>query len=110
MAMIGGSQVKGGFYFNLHGLRIVAVAGKTGVLAGDTSERFIRVPALAVLLLAPILGGVFVMFLPVIGFVLVGQHLARLTAQGTRRMLGSSAGKSALADKPEHKPASKSDE
>lgn len=97
MAATGGTQVKGGYYFNPRGLRIVAVSGKTGALAGDPSESFFRVPGLAVLLLAPILGGMFVMFLPVIGFVLVGQHLARLTARGARRMVGAGPAKATLA-------------
>lgn len=116
MAAIGGTQVKGGFYFNLQALRIVAVSGKTGMLAGTAHERYMRVPALAVLLLAPILGGMFVVFLPVIGFVLVGQHILRLASRGVRRTFGSVAGnvapdwrpgESYLAGKPDEKPAIK---
>jgi len=117
MAATGGTQVRGGFYFNPHGLRIVTVNGKTGTLAGDPGERFVRIPALAVLLLAPILGGMFVVFLPVIGFVLVGQHFARLVAKGVRGTAGTMAGhvapawrpgESYLAGKPDEKsPAAK---
>lgn len=116
MAAIGGTQVKGGFYFNLRGLRVVAVSGKTGMLAGAAHERFTRIPALAVLLLAPILGGMFVVFLPVIGFVLVGQHTLRLASRGVRRMFGSVAGnvapawrpgESYLAGKADEKPTAK---
>jgi hypothetical protein len=119
MAANGGTQVKGGFYFNPHGLRIVAVSGKTGLLAGEPSERFIRIPALAVLLLAPILGGMFVVFLPVIGFVLVGQYFARMAAKTVTRTAGSMAGnvapawrpgESYLAGKPEEKPAAKAED
>jgi hypothetical protein len=94
MAATGGTQVKGGYYFNPRGLRIVAVSGKTGALAGDPSESFVRVPGLVVLLLAPILGGMFVVFLPVIGFVLVGQHFLRLVGKGVGRVLGIGTGKS----------------
>jgi hypothetical protein len=97
MAATGGRQVKGGYYFNPRGLRIVAVSGKTGALAGDPSERFVRVPGLAVLLLAPILGGMFVVFLPVIGFVLVGQHFLRLVGKGAGRVLGIGTGKATPA-------------
>jgi hypothetical protein len=116
MTATGGTQVKGGFYFNPRGLRIVAVSGKTGMLTGEPSERFTRIPAVAVLLLAPILGGMFVVFLPIIGFVIVGQHLARLAGIGARRMVGAVAGnvapawrpgESYLAGKPEEKPAAK---
>jgi hypothetical protein len=116
MTANGGTQVKGGFYFNLRGLRIVAVSGKTGLLTGEPSERFMRIPAVAVLLLAPVLGGMFVVFLPIIGFVLVGQYLARLAGMGARRLVGSVAGnvtpdrrpgESYLAGKPEEMPAAK---
>jgi hypothetical protein len=116
MAAIGGTQVRGGFYFNLHGLRVVAVSGKSGTLTGTAHERFFRIPALAVLLLAPILGGMFVVFLPIIGFVLVGQHMLRVAGRGVRRMFGSVAGNVApasrpgpsyLAGKPDEKPAAK---
>ncbi len=119
MTANGGTQVKGGFYFNPRGLRIVAVSGKTGLLKGEPSEQFMRIPAVAVLLLAPILGGMFVVFLPIIGFVLVGQHLARLAGRGARRMVGSVAGNVApawrpgeayLAGKPEDKPAAETGE
>lgn len=101
MAATGGTQVKGGYYFNPRGLRIVAVSGKTGALAGDPSESFVRVPGLVVLLLAPILGGMFVMFLPVIGFVLVGQHFLRLAGKGVGRVLGIGPGKASPSELPD---------
>jgi hypothetical protein len=108
----GGSTVKGGFYFNLRKLEILTVNGKTGVLAGAADQRYFRIPALAVLVLAPVLGGLFVVFLPVIGFVLVAQHLARLGAMSVKRAGGALAGNVApawrpgeayLAGKPEEK-------
>ncbi|HEX7596818.1 MAG TPA: hypothetical protein VF518_01315 [Polyangia bacterium] len=95
-----GTTVKGGFYFNPRGLEILSVNGKTGLLTGKPGANYFRIPALAVLLLAPVLGGLFVMFLPVIGFVLVGQHFARLTAMSVRRMGGALAGNVAPAWRP----------
>jgi len=37
------------------------------------------------LLLAPVMGGLFVIFLPLIGFALVLQHLGRLSLSASRR-------------------------
>jgi hypothetical protein len=85
-------MVKGGFYFNLDKWDILTVSGKEGVLPGLAGQRYRRLPVLAVLLLAPVLGGLFVVFVPFIGFALVLQHLARLSLSGMRR-----AGRALLA-------------
>jgi hypothetical protein len=80
-----GSIVKGGFYFNRDKWALVTVNGKKGALPGTEGQRFMRVPVLAVLALAPVLGGLFVAFLPFIGFALLFQHLGRLTLSGIKR-------------------------
>jgi hypothetical protein len=83
--MTAGTLVKGGFYFNRDKLDLITVSGKEGLLPGAEGQRFLRVPVLAVLLLAPVLGGLFVMFMPFIGFALVFQHLSRLMLAGVKR-------------------------
>ena len=80
-----GSVVKGGFYFNRDKLDLVAVSGKEGALPDGDGQRYFRIPALAVVMLAPVLGGLFVVFMPFIGFALVLQHLARMSASGVKR-------------------------
>ncbi len=80
-----GAVVKGGFYFNRDKLDLVAVSGKEGTLPGAEGQRYFHVPALAVIALAPVLGGLFVVFMPFIGFALVLQHLGRLTLAGIKR-------------------------
>ncbi len=80
-----GSMVKGGFYFNRDKLDLVAVSGKEGALPGADGQRYLRIPALAVVLLAPVLGGLFVVFMPFIGFALVLQHLGRMSLSGVKR-------------------------
>jgi hypothetical protein len=80
-----GTMVKGGFYFNRNKLDIVTVTGKQGMLPGADGQRYHRVPVLAMLLAAPVLGGLFVMFMPFIGFALILQHLARLAGSGVKR-------------------------
>jgi hypothetical protein len=80
-----GSMVKGGFYLNRDRWDLVAVSGKEGTLPGAEGQRYRRIPALAVVLLAPILGALFVIFMPFIGFVMVGQYLGRALLKGARR-------------------------
>jgi hypothetical protein len=78
-------MVKGGFYFNRDKLDLITVSGKEGMLPGADGQRYLRVPVLAMLLLAPMLGGLFVIFMPFIGFALVFQHLGRLTVSAVKR-------------------------
>jgi hypothetical protein len=80
-----GTMVKGGFYFNRDKLDLITVSGKEGKLPGADGQRYLRVPVLAVVLLAPVLGGLFVMFMPFIGFALVFQHLGRLMVSAAKR-------------------------
>ncbi len=65
---IGGSAVPGGYYLNARRWTITPVAKDGDRLPGAPSETFLRIHWLAALLLAPVLGGLFVVFLPFIGF------------------------------------------
>jgi hypothetical protein len=81
-----GATVEGGYYLNRDAWDLIAVSGKQGVLPGEEGERFIKLPALAVLGLAPVAGGLFVAFLPLVGFALVAYYAGRGTwARGKRR-------------------------
>lgn len=74
----GGDVVKGGFYWNQPQWRLENVEGKSGTLPGDEESRFARVPTLVLFLVAPIMGALFVVFLPFIGFaLLIGMLVAR---------------------------------
>ncbi len=67
----GGTKVPAGFYFNKKNWEIVTVSGKKGgVLPGDAEAGYLRIPAVAMLAAAPVLGAAFVIFLPLIGFAL----------------------------------------
>jgi hypothetical protein len=80
----GGTEVRGGFYWRPAEWQIVALPGDQGVLPGTAREVFHRIPTVAMLLLAPIMGGLFVMFLPLIGFAMVLQFAARTTGAAAR--------------------------
>lgn len=71
----GGDTVKAGFYWNRGEWEAQIVSGEGGVLKGDSSARFVRVPLLAVLALAPIMGAAYAMFLPFIGIAMVVMYL-----------------------------------
>ena len=68
----GGTKVPAGFYFNKANWEIVTVSGKKGgLLPGDVKTDYLKIPAVAMLAAAPVLGAAFVVFLPVIGFALL---------------------------------------
>jgi hypothetical protein len=74
----GGQTVKGGFYWNQAQWRLENVEGKSGLLPGDDETRYARVPTLLLFVLAPLMGALFVVFLPFIGFALLfGMLVAR---------------------------------
>jgi hypothetical protein len=51
-------------------------------LPGEAGDRYVRVPAVALLLLGPAMGFFFVVFLPFIGFALVFRELAKRLRPG----------------------------
>lgn len=62
----GTQPVTAGYYFNARGWKLETVEG-TGVLPGDATVTYVRVPALAMLVLAPTMGFAFVVLLPFLG-------------------------------------------
>ena len=65
-----GSAVQSGYYFNAARWHVEPIADDGGRLP-DAAGRWIKVPTVAALLLVPILGATFLMFLPLIGFVML---------------------------------------
>jgi hypothetical protein len=66
----GGNKVPGGFYLNRKTWNLVTVNGKKGLLPGKADDLYLRVPTLAMLAAAPVLGATLVVFLPFVGFAL----------------------------------------
>lgn len=69
-----GSAVQSGYYFNAARWHVEPIADDGGKLP-RTPGRWIKVPTVAALLLVPILGATFLMFLPLIGFVMLFKAL-----------------------------------
>lgn len=96
----GRTQVEAGFYLNRRTLHLTTLE-KAGELPGTELETYYRVPMLALLVSAPVLGLFYVMFLPFLGFAmvlhLVGTKLATL--------VGDAAGHGVRVLKPSWAPA-----
>lgn len=71
----GGEQVKAGFYWNLREWEAQIVPAAGGPLKGDVEARYLRVPLLMLLFVAPLMGAAYAMFLPFIGFAMVAMYL-----------------------------------
>jgi len=69
----GGDTVKAGFYWNRGAWGVELIPAEGGTLPGDGAIKYVRVPWPALLVIAPVMGGAFAMFLPFIGLALLGQ-------------------------------------
>jgi len=89
----GTEKVEPGLYFNLRQLAFKSIDDE-GPLPGKREDVYRRVPMLALLVVGPVLGLVYVMFLPFIGFAMVAwllgvkaTHLAAGAARSAARVL-----------------------
>ena len=80
----GGMAAKGGFYWDLGNWEMVTVPKEGGILPGGAERRFHQVPVLALLLVGPLMGALYVFFLPFIGFAMVLSYLARKGAAAVK--------------------------
>ena len=72
----GGDEVRYGFYWNVREWEAQIVPREGGELKGRADLTYVRMPLLALLVLAPIMGGVYAIFLPFIGIAMVLMYLA----------------------------------
>ena len=69
----GGDTVKAGFYWHQARWAAEVVPAAGGVLPGDSTAAYRRIPWPALLVVAPVMGGAFAMFLPFIGLAILVQ-------------------------------------
>jgi hypothetical protein len=81
---LGGTQAPGGIYWNGR-LAVVTVPAEGGNLPGGSGERYRSVPWALALLVAPVLGGLYVVLLPFVGLGMLAVHAARRIAGGARQ-------------------------
>jgi hypothetical protein len=73
----GNSNVKSGYYFSTSTLGVEVIAEDGGRLPGASSTRYVSVPFPLLFLIIPVVGLAFLMFLPFIGFALLGVAMAK---------------------------------
>jgi hypothetical protein len=69
----GNEMAPAGLYWNRREWTLNIVKGPADRLPGDDTGRFWRLPAAALLLVAPVMGLGFILFLPLAGFLLLGE-------------------------------------
>jgi hypothetical protein len=77
MAHTGGTKVNYGFYWSMKAWDMAMVPAEGGLLPGGSDRSYTRIPTFLFLLMAPIMGALYVVFLPFAGFVLVAGHALR---------------------------------
>ena len=77
-------EVEAGFYVNTQTAEIVPVGPRGGRLGGPEGSRYMKIPALVMLFLAPVLGALYVVFLPLAGFTMLFRFGAGKAADGIR--------------------------
>jgi hypothetical protein len=89
----GGMAVKNGFYWNLAKWEMQIVPKQGGVLHGTSTDRYLKVPVLALLVVAPVMGGLYALFLPFIGFAMVagfaGRKMTAAAKAGVSHMMAT---------------------
>ena len=70
-----GKAAKAGFYFNTRSWDIELNRVNGEALPGNADDRYVRIPAVALLILGPAMGFLFVIFLPFIGFALLFREI-----------------------------------
>ena len=77
MAYTGGTKVGYGFYWSAKAWDMAMIPAEGGILPSGSDRRYTRIPTFLFLLMAPIMGALYVVFLPFAGFALVIGYAAR---------------------------------
>lgn len=80
----GGDVVPPGFYWNLKQWEAQIVPRPCAALKDEPTSRYLRMPLVALLIVAPLMGAVYAFFLPFIGFALVIAYLVRRIGGGMK--------------------------
>jgi hypothetical protein len=86
----GGEKAGKGTYWNLHNGERVDISVE-GILPGNGQASFYRMPATAIIVVAPVLGLVYAAFLPFIGIAMLVKLLAQKIGGGVLETIQGSA-------------------
>ena len=106
----GGMTVSGGYYWNPRSWEVEVVPSEGGRLKAAAGSRYVKVPFPLLFVVVPLLGALFLMFLPLIGFALFAHAIFKKVTGGVKRSAedlastvvpgGFAAGEAHFAGKP----------
>ena len=98
--LVGGEAAESGFYWHRRRWEIVSFEAGAGTapLEGGPGDAYLKVPAAVALAIAPLMGGLFAMFLPLIGFLMVFREVGARAVRAVRR--GGAAGSAVSLPRP----------
>jgi hypothetical protein len=82
--LTGGQKAEAGIYWNKGSWDLVTLSGKGGPLPGNETNQYVRIPTLAMIVFAPLMGASFVVFLPFVGFAMVADFLGKKAGAGMK--------------------------
>ena len=81
----GGMQVEGGYYWNPRNWEVEVVSPEGAKLKGAAEAKYVKIPFPALFVIVPLLGALFLMFLPFIGFALFGYAIVKKVTGGVKQ-------------------------
>ena len=84
MAYTGGSEVRSGYYWCPRSWKVEVVPPEGGRLPGPGGARYVKIPFPLLFVVVPVLGGLFLIFLPLIGFALFALAIFRKVTGGVK--------------------------
>ena len=81
----GGMQVAGGYYWNPSRWEVEVVSNEGGKLKGAAEAKYVKLPFPLLFVVVPLLGALFLMFLPLIGFALFGYAIVKKVTGGVKQ-------------------------
>lgn len=80
----GGMQVDGGYYWNPKSWEVEVVPPEGGRLR-EAGRKYLKLPFPVLFVVVPLLGALFLVFLPLIGFALFGHAIAKKATRMVKR-------------------------
>ncbi len=81
----GGMSVGGGYYWNPRKWEVEVVPSDGGRLPGAADAHYVKVPFPLLFVVVPLLGALFLVFLPLIGFGLFGYAIVKRITGGVKQ-------------------------
>jgi hypothetical protein len=81
----GGNQVSGGYYWNPRNWEVEVVPSEGARLRASADTSYVKIPFPLLFVVVPLLGALFLMFLPLIGFALFAYAIVKKVTGGAKQ-------------------------